>query len=1080
MSAPLIRYPLIAVLVLYSCSAISQIELSGDYGYTSTTLPAPDHETFDAHAATWQVHIGGDGTQSCNSGTYPVLMRNYSGQTFLHGLIAGNIPSEVDTYGKICSSSAAILIRDTATNSTIEGVRIDGAYDAIRATTTGADNFTIKNTWISNNRARCLQNLSGVNGLISDSLFEGCSTGINIGSTDANSTNNQLSIEGLLLQVSPYNISTGFESGNILVGNSKAPSLAITNSTFAYSFEDVYDGSETVLAYIGNGSDKLATCENNQLLWMPNEDSPAAFSTLAPCFELISGLHAKKTWEQKRCHWINEHPPRALMPEAEKSVRRLPTDEINCDENTIDGWVILPDGDYSDDDVYNAEGIQFRKYTNDVVYDASATRFVLNNCSVHNPENFPGILGDSEHDSRSEVGCAFLADNPDHPNRIPLNRYPILMGGANTVLLKPLIDGQVPQQFNFQLSYYNSAAILIDSAAANSKIYGARINQSWDAIRVKGDQFIISDVYSTNTRDDCIENDSYRSGKILDSLFDACSVGLSIRNPNTDINTEETELIIMDRVLMRMTAHKTSSSIFDIVNSSKVGGLHAFKAKGTSPSIAVHNSTFAYDANKLLGANQLSTMLGTADNPSSKLNACSNNKILWFNSDEPPSEFDNLPTCFDVISGIEARNSWEAERCDWINRHPKTNVRRFDNELDECALPEISSLTASTSTLISGDTLTLNVVINDPDNENFKDEDILWFSSLDGELIALDSSPAQGNSISTNSLSVGTHKIRVQVTDASGAKAHQEITISVEAPPANLTLVSDLPSPLNLGNQLLLSANINGDQATNYLYTFQLKRDTNNALWETLQTYSTVTTVTWDTSTYPGKNTLRVIAKYIADDSVKLKSKKIFWVNQASPVTQVHLLPNSTPILSNGENLNISATAISTSSGPYEYLFKIKNSSTNTVTLLQDYSAINTYPFDSQHFFGKNRIIVNARRAGTADLAVKESLIVWVNDNNPATSASLRSVQTSPVVSGTLVELVAQGQGGEGDYEYVFQYREKNAASQWIPLQAAGVLNSALWDTTGLVGDYQLRVRVKNLGSLDRPVSKKIGLSKVG
>ncbi len=1066
------------LLVFYSLHSNAQSILTGDNGYSSTTLPAPAGETFEAATASWQVHIGGDGSLNCNSGTFPVLMRWHSDQTFLRGLIYGDIPNEVDMYGRLCSSSAAILIRDNANNSTVSETRIDGAYDAIRATSSTAGNFSIKSSWISNNRARCLQNLSGTRGSISDSLFEGCSTGINMGSTDPEGINNQLTIDQLLLQVKAYNISTGFESGNLFTGNGNATTLTINNSTLAYNDPDIFQGIASVLDFIGEDSTKLAGCNANQLLWMANDNSPEALDDISPCFELITGLQAQKKWEQERCRWINDHASIDSIPAAERQVRRLPGDPVDCDENTLDGLVILPEGDYMDDDVFNAEGIQFRKFESDIVYDASRTRFFLNNCTVDDPENYPGILNDPDRNERNEVGCAIFANDPLAENRNPLSRYPLVLEGVNTTIVKPLIDGQVPQNFNFQLSYFNSAAILLNNNASNSKVYGARINNAWDGIRVNNDNFIISDVYSTNTRDDCIENDGYNSGKIIDSLFDNCSVGLSIRNPQATVNVEDTELVVMDRVLMRLTSHKTSDNIFDIVDSAREGSLHAFKAKATSPGIEVHNSIFAYDTKNILGANQLSTMLGTADNPSSKLKGCSNNKILWLENDAPPSEFDNLPLCFELVTGIQARNTWEQARCEWINNHPASNVRRFDNETDECALPQIDSLAASATTILWGETVTLSTTVSDPDGEEFNDEDILWFSSIDGELIELDGTVAQGLNISTEALSVGIHDIRVQATDVTGAKGHQQITTTVQAPPASLSLNTDMPSPITAGNLLLLTADISGDNPSQYSYKFEIKQGDATS-WTELQGFSSSSNYSWDSTAFSGKNRIRAVAQHISDNTIKYQSKQTLWVNQPSPVTQLQLVPSQTVILTSDETITLIANATSDTIGPYEYRFEAKNVMTKTVTALQDYGTINNYLWQPHTFLGKHRITVYARRANTEDQPVKQSVIVWINNPDAVQNAELTTLTNSPATAGALISLSAQGLDGTGNYEYAFQYRSIENDSQWQTIQGFSQNNSATWDTNSLLGNYRLRVRVKNAGSTDRPISEHIRLFKI-
>jgi len=238
-----------------------------------------------------------------------------------------------------CNSASIFLgasntARFSVANTTIDGARIVRVLDAIRPADT-ADNFTIKNTWITTSRDDCVENDRNFNGTISDSLFDGCYFGISMqnNSIDAPSSN-ILTVDRLLLRLPTFNISnrdgSGLrsESGDFFKVNSTSAKTILTNNVFAYDTEHIGPGGGDFIRMIarrgpinvGNNvvdgglgrildENNQEVCSNNKLLWMANDSPPDLIREHAPCFELLTGQAARDHWNEKKCAWINDHPP---------------------------------------------------------------------------------------------------------------------------------------------------------------------------------------------------------------------------------------------------------------------------------------------------------------------------------------------------------------------------------------------------------------------------------------------------------------------------------------------------------------------------------------------------------------------------------------------------------------------------------------------------------------------------------------------------------------------------------------------------------------------------------------------------
>jgi hypothetical protein len=180
-----------------------------------------------------------------------------------------------------------------------------------------------------------------------------------------------------------------------------------------------------------------------------------------------------------------------------------------------------------------------------------------------------------------------------------------------------------------------------------------RMNLVWDGIRFdKGSpDFNVTQVWMTNVRDDCIENDHLLDGTIRDSLFDGCFAGISVAT--IDDNKARPTVKVSD-VLLRMQEYPYRG---------KMGHAMPIKIKVGGPKFAIKDSIFAVSTDNLIGGKHAPVMWNT-------VTECSNNTLLWLGEGDLPEIYGDVPDCFEVISGETAHQVWAKARADWIAEHP--------------------------------------------------------------------------------------------------------------------------------------------------------------------------------------------------------------------------------------------------------------------------------------------------------------------------------------------------------------------------------------------------------------------------
>ena len=149
--------------------------------------------------------------------------------------------------GKKCGNAAALSFgndRDSD-HSIIDGVRLHNVWDGIRPSGNkgiAADNFTIRNVWMSRVRDDAVENDNYYTGLIEDSLFDGTFVFLSTRSQEKHPSN-VVTVRNNLVRMEPFPMedpvclkrSNGMCHGEVFKhGYQRAPQLRITDNLFVW------------------------------------------------------------------------------------------------------------------------------------------------------------------------------------------------------------------------------------------------------------------------------------------------------------------------------------------------------------------------------------------------------------------------------------------------------------------------------------------------------------------------------------------------------------------------------------------------------------------------------------------------------------------------------------------------------------------------------------------------------------------------------------------------------------------------------------------------------------------------------
>jgi hypothetical protein len=210
---------------------------------------------------------------------------------------------------------------------------------------------------------------------------------------------------------------------------------------------------------------------------------------------------------------------------------------------------------------------------------------------------------------------------------------------------------------------------------------GIRIDNVWDGIRPRGnaDGFRIRNVWVSDARDDCFENDHRQAGLIEDSLFEACHMGISAR-PGKGGDEEETAaapvapatagagVLEIRNTLISLGPHPEPNPKRSKYPWFKDPGHGMFFKLGQGDlQLKLYDNVFMLE--QYPNNDQRAWGL-PPEHYAHRLADCRGNVLVWLGEGEYPGPFhnDRFAGCWTVVTD---RAVWERAKKDWIDRHPE-------------------------------------------------------------------------------------------------------------------------------------------------------------------------------------------------------------------------------------------------------------------------------------------------------------------------------------------------------------------------------------------------------------------------
>lgn len=255
------------------------------------------------------------------------------------------------------------------------------------------------------------------------------------------------------------------------------------------------------------------------------------------------------------------------------------------------------------------------------------------------------------------------ATNDYDTGSLSINRYPFLVydAGAGLTIKGGIINGEVPQQSDWEYTYANSAAIRVEGSP-NVLIDDWTITKPWDGIRISegSSNFVIEDTWISNARDDAIENDDLETGTIRDSLLENVFSGISLGDGDQVDGSDN--VITFDGVLMRSKSYlykgeMTHGSPIKMESSSLPGTL--------APSLRFIDTVIAIE--KVDHESQ-----GRLQKAWDKTIESRGNVFLNLSDTPLPSNYPKPGAGWTILQGQAARDYWEKARAEWIAEHGGT------------------------------------------------------------------------------------------------------------------------------------------------------------------------------------------------------------------------------------------------------------------------------------------------------------------------------------------------------------------------------------------------------------------------
>ena len=235
----------------------------------------------------------------------------------------------------------------------------------------------------------------------------------------------------------------------------------------------------------------------------------------------------------------------------------------------------------------------------------------------------------------------------------------------------------------------NTAAI--SNASVSGTVTGLHAVNVGDAFRnYETQDWLVQHSWAEYVRDDGIENDDLRRGRVHDVLLDGVYSGFSARPSRADDEAAaDGNVVTLDRVLLRMEAQP-----YPYKWKKKGGNINA-RGEPWRPGDGIpygHGNIFKIEHDDVPGRNvrwalRDVTIMAThrAGDPR-KLNfppeelieECSGVSVIWTGGGDYPGTLpdEKFPDCVSVVTGEEGHALWAERVADWHARHPEVGASR--------------------------------------------------------------------------------------------------------------------------------------------------------------------------------------------------------------------------------------------------------------------------------------------------------------------------------------------------------------------------------------------------------------------
>lgn len=230
----------------------------------------------------------------------------------------------------------------------------------------------------------------------------------------------------------------------------------------------------------------------------------------------------------------------------------------------------------------------------------------------------------------------------------------------------------------------NAAALSVgrDRSSENFIIDGVRLHNVWDGIRptankgITSENFTIRNVWMDYVRDDAVEDDSFFSGLIEDSLFDGVFVFLSTRSSK---GRHPDNVVTVRSNLVRMQAFRMEDPVCEKRSAGMCHGAIFKHGSQRAPQLKITNNLFVWDGNLKEGRIMDTFMHSDVYN---KVVECRNNTAIWMGPGAFRDAFvEANPECFTVLDATKdpsVMDLWHDAQQNWVNCHPNVTRRPGD------------------------------------------------------------------------------------------------------------------------------------------------------------------------------------------------------------------------------------------------------------------------------------------------------------------------------------------------------------------------------------------------------------------